>query len=94
MTGNGTSDLPGAAELRLLIREVLRDALADGHLKTRSFHNAEPSQRRPTPLPAAADASPQQPRVLPAAPPSDIPAGAIRQTGSPAGGQGVPGPAV
>lgn len=32
MTGNGMSDLPGAAELRLLIREVLRDALAAGHL--------------------------------------------------------------
>jgi hypothetical protein len=65
MTGNGTSDLPGAAELRLLIREVLRDALADGHLK-----------------------------AAPAAPPSDIPAGAIQQPGSPAGGPGVPGPAV
>ena len=28
MTGNGMSDLPGTDELRLLIREVLRDALA------------------------------------------------------------------
>lgn len=73
MTGNGKGDLPDAQELRLLIREVLRDALAAGHLK--------------------APPSPQQPRVLPAAPPSDIPAGALQPTGSPAGGPGVPGPA-
>ena len=65
MTGNGRSDLPDAAELRLLIREVLRDALAAGHLKT-----------------------------PPAAPPSDIPAGAIQQTRSPAGGPVGPGPAA
>jgi len=86
MTGNGKSDLPGAEELRLLIREVLRDALAASHL------SAPPSPRPAKPLSAAGDTSPHQPRAAPAAPPSDIPAGAIQQTGSPAGGQGVPGP--
>jgi hypothetical protein len=85
MTGNGKSDLPGAEELRLLIREVLRDALAAGQLKT-----------PPTPRPAGpvSDTSPQQPRMQPAAPPSDIPAGAIPQTGSPARGPGLAGPSA
>ena len=79
MTGNGTSDLPDAAELRLMIREVLRDALAAGHLKT---------------LPATRDTSPQQPRVMPAAPPSDIPAGEIPHSGLPAAaGRSTPGSA-
>jgi hypothetical protein len=87
MTGNGKSDLPRPEELRLLIREVLRDALAAGHL------TAPPSPRPAAPLSTAGDTSPQ-PRVLPAAPPSDIPAGAIQQTGSPVGGAGVPGPAA
>lgn len=81
MTGNGTNGLPDAAELRLLIREVLRDALVAGHLE------ALPSR----PQPAAGNISPQQPRVPPAAPPSDIPPGAIQQTGAPAGGPGPPG---
>jgi hypothetical protein len=94
MTGNRTSDLPGAAELRLLIREVLRDALAAGHLKTPSFQNAPPSPRPSKPLPATGDTSPQQSRALPAAPPSDVPPGAIPHSGLPADGPGVPGPAA
>jgi hypothetical protein len=87
MTGNGTSGLPGAAELRLLIREVLRDALAAGQL------TAQPTPRPAKPLPATGHSSPQ-PQMVPAAPPSDIPAGAIQQAGSPASAAGVPGPAV
>ena len=84
MTGNGMSNLPDAAELRLLIREVLRDALAAGYLK------APPSPRPGTPLSGAGNTSGQQPRLLPAAPPSEIPAGAIQQADLPAGGQNVP----
>jgi hypothetical protein len=94
MTGNGKSDLPGAEELRLLIREVLRDTLAAGHLSAPSNLTAPPASRPAKPLSATGDTSPLQPRAAPAAPPSDIPAGAIQQTGSPAGGSGVPGPAA
>jgi hypothetical protein len=94
MTGNGMSDLPGAPELRLLIREVLRDALAAGHLKAPSFQNAPPSSRPATPPAGARDTSPQQPQVQPAAPPSDIPAGTIQQTGLRAGGPRAPGALV
>jgi hypothetical protein len=85
MTGNGMSELPGAPELRLLIREVLRDALAAGHLTT------PPSSRPATPLAGARDSSAQQQHVQPAAPPSDIPAGAIQQTGTRADGPRAPG---
>lgn len=85
MNGNGMSDLPDAEELRLLIREVLRDALAAGYLK------APPSLRPAKPHSAARNTSAQQPRALPAAPPSEIPAGAIHQTGLPVGGLSVPG---
>ncbi len=88
MTGNGMSDLPDAAELRLLIREVLRDALAGGYL------TAPPSPRPARPLSGAGNGSARQPRVLPAAPPSEIPAGTIRQAGVPADGPSVPGPAT
>ncbi len=88
MTGNGMSDLPGAPELRLLIREVLRDALAAGHVKTP--HSSRPAR----PVSGAGDTSPWPPRVLPAAPPSDIPAGAIQRTGLRADGQSAPGPAA
>jgi hypothetical protein len=91
MTGNGTSGLPGAEELRLLIREVLRNALAAGHLETPPSQKAPPSPRPARPLAGAGDTSPQQSRVLPAAPPSDIPGGAIHQTGLPPGSPGVPG---
>jgi hypothetical protein len=72
MTGNGMRDLPDAAELRLLIREVLRDALAAGYLKA--------------PQPEARSTSAHQPRAVPASPPTEIPAGAIQQAGLPAGG--------
>jgi hypothetical protein len=87
MTGNGTSDLPGAAELRLLIREVLRDALTAGHLKA-------PSPRPARPLSGDGDTAPQQPRAMPAAPPSDIPAGAIQHNDLRSVGPGALGPAA
>ena len=88
MTSNGKSELPGAEELRLLIREVLRDALAAGHRK------APPVPRPANPLSAVGDTSPQPPRELPAAPPSDIPGGAIQQASSRVGGPGVSGAAA
>jgi len=94
MTGNGTSDLPSAEDLRLLIREVLRDALAAGHLKSPPSSISAGGGRPATPHSGAGNTSSPQPRVLPAAPPTEIPAGAIQQTGLPAGGPGVPGPAA
>jgi hypothetical protein len=94
MTGNGMSNLPDAQELRLLIREVLRDALAAGYLKAPPSSTSAASGPPAKPPSGASHTSPQQPRVLPAAPPSDIPGGAIQQTGLPAGGSGVAGPAA
>ena len=91
MTGNGMSNLPSAEELRLLIREVLRDALAAGYLKPPPA-SIWPSGGRPaTPVPWDGNTSAQQPHALPAAPPTEIPAGAIQQAGLPAGDPAVPG---
>jgi hypothetical protein len=78
MTANGMRDLPDAAELRVLIREVLRDALAAGYLK------APQSEARST--------SAHQPRTVPASPPTEIPAGSIQQPRLPAGGAHASGP--
>jgi hypothetical protein len=91
MTGNGMSDLPSAEELRLLIREVLRDALAAGYLKAPPSASSAATRRPAKPLPRAGSTPVQQPRVLPPAPPTEIPAGAIQQAGVTAGGTGDPG---
>jgi hypothetical protein len=64
VTGNGASGLPRAQELRLLIREVLRDALADGHLKAPSVPPAAP----PSDIPAGAIQQPGSPAGGPGIP--------------------------
>jgi acetylornithine deacetylase/succinyl-diaminopimelate desuccinylase-like protein len=67
--------LPGTDELRALIREVLRDALAAGYLKSTSA-------RYPgRPIHAERNNSERGAGALPAAPPSEIPAGTIHQGG-------------
>jgi hypothetical protein len=75
--------LPGADELRALIREVLHDALAGGHLKS------PPVQNRARPLPAAEIASVHGARALSAAPPTEIPSGTVHQGGPADTGSGA-----
>ena len=95
MTANGMSNLPGTDELRLLIREVLRDALAAGYLKPPPASDSGSRGRPPAPPSGTGTTAAQQPHALPAAPPTEIPAGAIQQQGLTAGDPGVPpGPAV
>ena len=84
------SGLPSAEELRLLIREVLRDALAAGYLKSPPASISAAAGGPATPHSGARNASAQQPRALPAAPPTEIPAGAIQQARLPAGDPAVP----
>jgi hypothetical protein len=81
MTANGLDGMAAAHELRALIREVLRDALATGYLAMPS-----PGGQAVRPGPSAGDADAHvvagpDPRVLAAAPPSSIPAGILHQVG-------------
>ncbi|MGO8960897.1 MAG: hypothetical protein ACLQFR_26530 [Streptosporangiaceae bacterium] len=75
MTGNRDAGLPrGAADLRGLIREVLRDALATGYL------DRTPLERPADLGPAFGDGAAHGLLTLPGAPPSEIPAGTIHQS--------------
>jgi len=76
MTASGVNGLPGAAEVRVLIREVLTDALTAGSLDSLS-----PGRKPGGGLPAAGDGAARTRPTLPAAPPSDIPAGTVQQIG-------------
>jgi hypothetical protein len=78
MTGNGTSDLPGAAELRLLIREVLRDALGDAHLKA-------PPAAPPSDIPAGAIQQTSSPACGPG-----VPGPAVSRAAEPASSGSTP----
>lgn len=92
MSANGMSDLPGTEELRLLIREVLRDALAAGYLKAPPA-SISTARGRPATPPGTGTTSAHQVRALPAAPPAEIPAGAIQQSAAELAASAGPGTA-
>jgi hypothetical protein len=79
MTANGLDGAAGGQQLRALIREVLRDALASGSLAAPSS-GGQAGRSGQTARDAHAVAGPGQ-RVLPAAPPSGIPAGILHEIG-------------